>query len=75
MVIKYNNIFRSKALQNFTQIGIFGLKINHLATLPELIHKIDSAGVDVMITNFGENICVSLKNQCYDSIFEKVVIF
>jgi hypothetical protein len=32
--IKYTNIFHSKALQNtYTQIGIFGLKINHLATL------------------------------------------
>jgi hypothetical protein len=29
MVIKYTNIFHSNALQ----IGIFGLKINHLATL------------------------------------------
>jgi hypothetical protein len=33
MVIKYNNIFHSKALPNFTKIGIFGLKTNHLATL------------------------------------------
>jgi hypothetical protein len=33
IVIKYNNIFKSKALQNFPQIGIFGLKIYHLATL------------------------------------------
>jgi hypothetical protein len=33
VVIKYNNIYNSKALQNFTQSGIFGLKINHLATL------------------------------------------
>jgi hypothetical protein len=30
MVIKYNNILHSKAHQN---IPIFGLKINHLATL------------------------------------------
>jgi hypothetical protein len=33
MAVKYINIFQSKALQKFTQIGIFGLKINHLATL------------------------------------------
>jgi hypothetical protein len=33
LVIKYNNIFHSKALQNFTKIGIFGLKTIHLATL------------------------------------------
>jgi hypothetical protein len=33
MVIKNANIFHSKTLQTFTQIGIFGLKINHLATL------------------------------------------
>jgi hypothetical protein len=33
MAIKYSNIFYFKALQNLTQIGIFGLKIYHLATL------------------------------------------
>jgi hypothetical protein len=33
MVIKYTKIFRNKTLQKFTQIGIFGLKTNHLATL------------------------------------------
>jgi hypothetical protein len=33
MAIKYINIFQSKAIQKCTQIGIFGLKINHLATL------------------------------------------
>jgi hypothetical protein len=33
MVIKYTNIYHSKAFQNFTKIGIFGLKTNHLATL------------------------------------------
>jgi hypothetical protein len=32
MVIKHTNIFHCKALQNYTQIGIFCLKINHLAT-------------------------------------------
>jgi hypothetical protein len=33
MAIKYSNIFHFKALQNFPQTGIFGLKIYHLATL------------------------------------------
>jgi hypothetical protein len=33
MTIEYASIFYSKALQKFTQIGIFGLKTNHLATL------------------------------------------
>jgi hypothetical protein len=31
--LKYINIFPSKALQKFSQIGIFGSKRNHLATL------------------------------------------
>jgi hypothetical protein len=34
MTIKYISIFHSKALQNLPKIGIFGLKTNHLATLP-----------------------------------------
>jgi hypothetical protein len=29
----YNSIFYSKVLQKYTQIGMFGLKRNHLATL------------------------------------------
>jgi hypothetical protein len=34
MAVKYTNIFHSKALKNmYTRTGIFGLKINHLATL------------------------------------------
>jgi hypothetical protein len=33
MVIKYNNIFDSEALQIFKKVGIFGLKTNNLATL------------------------------------------
>jgi hypothetical protein len=33
MVIKYANIFYSKALQNLPKFGIFGFKTNHLATL------------------------------------------
>jgi hypothetical protein len=34
MVINYENIYHSKDLQNIsTQIYIFGLKANHLATL------------------------------------------
>jgi hypothetical protein len=33
MIIKYKNIFHSKALQNKPKLGISGLKTNHLATL------------------------------------------
>jgi hypothetical protein len=33
MAKKYINIFQSKALKNLPKMGIFGLKINHLATL------------------------------------------
>jgi hypothetical protein len=33
MAIKYFNIFQSEALTIFSQIGIFRLKTNHLATL------------------------------------------
>jgi hypothetical protein len=33
LATKYINIFQSKAPKKFTQIGNFGLKINHLATL------------------------------------------
>jgi hypothetical protein len=32
----YNNIFHCKTVQNLTKIGIFGLKIYHLATLENL---------------------------------------
>jgi hypothetical protein len=33
MALKYINIFTAKALQNLPQLGFFGFKINHLATL------------------------------------------
>jgi hypothetical protein len=33
MVTKYTKIFHCKTLQNLPEIGIFGLKTNHLATL------------------------------------------
>jgi hypothetical protein len=33
MAIKCINFFQSEALKNSYQIGIFGLKTNHLATL------------------------------------------
>jgi hypothetical protein len=33
MDITYTSLFQSKALKFFSQIGIFGLKANHLATL------------------------------------------
>jgi hypothetical protein len=35
MVINDTKINHSKALQNLTKFGIFGLKTNHLASLPE----------------------------------------
>jgi hypothetical protein len=31
MAIKYTNLFHGKTLKIFTRIGIFGLKIRHLA--------------------------------------------
>jgi hypothetical protein len=34
MVIKYTNIYHSKALKNLPNFRGFGLKTNHLATLP-----------------------------------------
>jgi hypothetical protein len=39
MVIKYTNIFHSKALQNLPKLGFFGLKINHLVTLMPSYYK------------------------------------
>jgi hypothetical protein len=36
MVIKYTNIYHSKALRNLPKFGIFGLKTNHQATLVTL---------------------------------------
>jgi hypothetical protein len=33
MSIKYTNIFHCKTLENLSELGFFGLKINHLATL------------------------------------------
>jgi hypothetical protein len=35
MAIKFTNIFHWKTLKKFTQNGIFGLKIYHLATLAD----------------------------------------
>jgi hypothetical protein len=36
MAITYINIFHSKALQKYTQIGIFEMKIYHLANLVDV---------------------------------------
>jgi hypothetical protein len=33
MAIEYTNLLQSKALQNLSKLGFFGLKIYHLATL------------------------------------------
>jgi hypothetical protein len=41
MAIKYINIIQSEALNFFSQIGIFGSKTNHLATLPPKLLPID----------------------------------
>jgi hypothetical protein len=35
--IKYTNILQCRTLRKFTQIWIFGLKTNHLATLVESV--------------------------------------
>jgi hypothetical protein len=37
--IRYPNIFHCKTLKKFTQIWIFGLKKNHLATLPAMTQQ------------------------------------
>jgi hypothetical protein len=37
MVIKYAKILHRKTLQSLPQIGIFGLKTNHLATLAHIL--------------------------------------
>jgi hypothetical protein len=39
MSIKYTNILNCKTLQNVSQFAIFGLKINHLATLAGLANS------------------------------------
>jgi hypothetical protein len=41
MVIKYTNIYHSKALQNLPKFGIFGLKTNHLAILVGILRLFD----------------------------------
>jgi hypothetical protein len=33
MATKYSNLFHSEALQNLPKLEIFGMQINHLATL------------------------------------------
>jgi hypothetical protein len=38
IVIKHTNSFHLKTLQKFTQFGIFGMKIFHLATLAKMCH-------------------------------------
>jgi hypothetical protein len=41
MAVKYINIYQSTSgPPKFTHIGIFGLKINHLATLPQSNNEI-----------------------------------
>jgi hypothetical protein len=52
MAIKYINIFQSKAPKIFPQIGSFGLKINHLATvvwrrisIAKTLFKLDSESI------------------------------
>jgi hypothetical protein len=52
MAITYTNIFPCKTLQKFAQIGIFGSKINHLATLAERLKtkKVNQLAVHVRLT-------------------------
>jgi hypothetical protein len=40
MVIKCFNIFHYKALQNIPKLGFLVFKINHLANLPEIPHRL-----------------------------------
>jgi hypothetical protein len=51
MVIKYTNIFHSKGPPKYTQIGIFGTKVNHVATLLLAASKLLQPAVDVIIFN------------------------
>jgi hypothetical protein len=46
MVIKYTNVYHSKALQNVPKFGIFGLKTNHLAALGEIECQLFAASVN-----------------------------
>jgi hypothetical protein len=39
MVIKYTHNFHFNVLQNIPQLVIFGIKINHLATLGQDLNK------------------------------------
>jgi hypothetical protein len=49
MVIKYTNIFRSKALQNLPKLGFFGLQRNHLATLTHTRNRFKWAAFQLAI--------------------------
>jgi hypothetical protein len=70
MAVKYANIFHCKTLQNFTQFGIFGLKINHLATLEDWRAIVCLASMK----NKTENMAQRLGKQRSDHI-EKPFIF
>jgi hypothetical protein len=56
VAIKIINIFQSKALQNLPQSYIFGLKINHLATLLGRLTKRICGSVEkkTRVTRLGE---------------------
>jgi hypothetical protein len=56
MANKYMNMFLSETLKIFSQIGIFGLKTNHLATLGEAVRR-GSHKVDI------ESICFAVGNS------------
>jgi hypothetical protein len=48
MVIKRTNICNSEALQKYTQIGILGKKVNHLATLFQILKRQSICSVGLM---------------------------
>jgi hypothetical protein len=89
MVIKYNSIFHCKTIQKVTQIGIFGLKIYHLATLPEMststldllstgratISRLFSSGISGYPQFFFRDRCCDFLNIFAKTFSKKIGIF
>jgi hypothetical protein len=63
MAIKYINIFQSKDAKIFQKIGMFGLEINHLATL---MYAPVITIVLVDFYPFSAKKWPFLKSQCHD---------
>jgi hypothetical protein len=64
MAIKHIDISQSNTLPNFTQIGIFGSKTNHLATLVTrntifVLHRVVPTYVQQRLTKLGSILTVS----------------